>query len=516
MVAISTLISRAARWYGAAIAVDDGRLVLTFSDVEERSNRLANAIAALCPEAGSRVAILSSNRSELVEIDFGVAKAGRVRVPINSRLGEAECRHVLADSGADLLIAEAKYCELAATWLREVDSLQTAIVLGTPGPSGLEYEEVLAAARPGAVPPEADPAAGSFILYTSGTTGQPKGALSTVEGKLAATFAMLRDELVVPIGGAMVHAASMAHGSGSKVLAYFLKGARNIPMSKWDPEQFLSIVSEERATGTFIVPTMLMALVEAARSTASDHSTLCSISYGGAPIAPNQLAAAIDTFSSALVQVYGSCEAPHPVLVLRGDDHVARHGIGDGVTSAGREALHCEVRLVGDDGGDVAWGQPGELWVKGPNVMAAYWGNPEATRSVFVDGWYRTGDVARRDDDGYFYIVDRARDVIITGGLNVYPAEVENLIRRHPAVANVAVVGVPNEQWGEDVKAFVIVKQGATVSDHQLIDYCRSELAGYKKPRFVEFVDKLPLGPNGKVLKRELRDQHWVGRERHV
>ncbi len=516
MASIPTCISRAARWFDTAVAVDDGRRTITFREVNDRSNRLANAFAQMSPGRSGRVAVLAGNRAELVEVDFAIAKAGKIRVPLNTRLTEDECRYVIADSGADILVTETDYVERAVTWLGDVDTLRRVIVMGAAGPSGLEYEGVLSQARGQAAAVETSADEGSFILYTSGTTGRPKGALSTVGGRLAATFAMLRDELVVPVDGGMIHAGSMAHGSGSKTLAYFLRGARNLPMAKWDPDEFLATVSTKHATGSFVVPTMLTSLVDAARTGEYDLSSLCSLSYGGAPIAPGQLSEAIAAFPGALVQVYGSCEAPHPVLVFGREDHADRRGISSGVTSVGREALHCEVRLVTTEGSDAEDGELGELWIRGQNVMAGYWGNPQATAEALVDGWYRSGDVARRDDDGYFYIVDRVRDVIITGGLNVYPAEVENAIHQVPGVREVAVVGVPNEEWGEEVKAYVVMDAGVVATPDQVIDHCRTVLAGYKKPRHVEFVQDLPHGSTGKVLKRELRDKHWVGRERSV
>lgn len=516
MVSIPTSISRAARWFGAATAVDDGRRSMSFLEVDDRSTRLANAFVTLSPHTGRRVAVLAANRAELVEVDFGIAKAGKIRVPLNTRLSDDEILYVLQDSGADILVTEAGYVDGAATWLDEVDSLERVIVLDGEGPSGLAYEATLAQARADGSPAEMPDDAGSFILYTSGTTGRPKGALSTVGGRKAATLAMLRDEVIAPVGGGMIHAGSMAHGSGSKTLAYFLRGARNLPMAKWDPDEFLAVVNSKRASGSFLVPTMLTALVDAARSSKLDLSSLRSISYGGAPIAPSRLEEAIDTFPGALVQVYGSCEAPHPVLILRREDHADRRGIVGGVTSVGREALHSEVRLVASDGRDVVDGEPGELWIRGANVMAGYWNNPTASVEALVDGWYRSGDVARRDDDGFFYIVDRVRDVIITGGLNVYPAEVENVIQQLTAVREVAVVGIPSEDWGEDVKAYIVVAPGATIRTDDVIEHCRQNLAGYKKPRHVEFVPELPRGSTGKVLRRELRDRHWEGRARRV
>lgn len=515
MPSISSLISRAAHLHASATAVDDGSRTLTFAEVDRRSTRLANRMSAVCPPGG-RVAVLAKNRTELVEIDFAIAKLGAIRVPVNTRLTDNEIGYVLADSGASLLITEDEYSERADAWTSELDTLQAAVIIDSTAAGITDYETYLAEGCPSPIPGLDDPAAGSFILYTSGTTGRPKGALSTVGGRIAATSAMLRDELVVSAGGGMVHCGSMAHGSGSKVLAYFMRGARNMPLARWDPEALLALAAGKGATGTFLVPTMLTALAEAASTQRWDHSSLCSISYGGAPITRSQLEAASAQFPGSLIQVYGSCEAPHPVLTLSPGDHASGAAHSDGIISVGRETLECEVRLVDEQGGDVAPGESGEMWIKGRCVMAGYWDKPEATAAVLTDGWYHSGDVARRDATGYFYIVDRLRDMIITGGLNVYPAEVERALHEHPAVAEVAVVGVPNDEWGEEVKAFVVAKAGETVSEAALIEHCRVSLAGYKKPRSVEFVRSLPRGSTGKILKRQLRDQYWHDRPRSV
>jgi acyl-CoA synthetase (AMP-forming)/AMP-acid ligase II len=517
------LVARAAAWYADRPAVTDAHVTLSFRDLHRRSNRLANALLGLSPEPGGRVAVLAANRAELVEIDFAISKAGKIRVPVNTRLTEAEIRYVVGDAGADVIVTDPPRRELATALAADPDGPRHVVVLPATGAGGDDgtaagdgrpggphrYRDLLAAARDAAPAVPHPPDAGNFILYTSGTTGRPKGALATNRSRLAATMAMLTEELDVPLGGAMAHVGSMAHGSGSKVLAYLLRGARNIPVPRWDPEQFLDLVERERVTGTFLVPTMLSMLVEAAGGARRDLSSLRSVSYGGAPIAPARLEEAVARFGRALVQVYGSCEAPHPVFVLTGEQHLALSGRLRDVAPVGREALHSEVRLVAADGRDAGPGEPGEMWVRGPNVMAGYWRNPEATAAVLDgDGWYRTGDIAWRDDEHFYYIVDRSRDMIITGGLNVYPAEVENVIQQHPAVADVAVIGVPDPVWGESVKALVVRRPGARLTGEEVVAHCRRSLAGYKKPRFVEFVDGLPKGATGKTLKRELRAAH--------
>ena len=509
-------MDRAASWFGDAVAVIDGERRLSFQQVAERSSRLANGLLALSPVAGGRVAILMPNRLEFVETDFAIAKAGKVRVPINPRLADAEREYLLLNSGAESVIVDAAFAAFVTEARSRLPDLCNVIVVGGPIEEALDYEAFVARGAPSAPAVTYHPDAPNFILYTSGTTGRPTGATATNRSRLAATFNMLEAELDAEPGDAMVHVGSMAHGSGSKLLAHFVRGARNIPVAKFDPEEFLALVQRHRATGTFVVPTMISKLVDAAEHARHDWSSLKTVSYGGAPIAPEQLRRALERFGNVFVQVYGSCEAPHPVMVLRKSDHQVRPGKEARLGSVGREVACTEVRTVGSDGEDTPTGDPGEMWVRGDNVMRGYWNNEAATAEVFRDGWYRTGDVAVRDEDGFCYIVDRIRDMIISGGLNIYPAEVEAALYRHPAVAETAVIGVPDDRWGESVKAFVVLRPGTSATEAEIIEHARANIAGYKKPTSVEFVDSLPHGSTGKILKRELRQPYWEGRNRRV
>jgi acyl-CoA synthetase (AMP-forming)/AMP-acid ligase II len=513
---VADLIHRAARWYGDADAVVDGDRRTSFRDADARSNRLANALAALSPGTGGRVALLLGNRQEFVEADFAIAKAGKVRVPINPRLVEREREWILADSGADTLIFDAGFAPFVEAVQDRLPGLEHLVALDGRQRGAHDYEALLARAadRPPGV--TVDPKAPSFVLYTSGTTGRPKGATATVAGRVAATVNMLADELDAGPGDAMAHIGSMAHGSGSKILAYFLRGARNVTVPKFDAEAFLGLVARQRITSTFVVPTMMAMLVDAAGGRRVPEEVLRNVSYGGAPITAPALEAAMACFGNVFTQVYGSCEAPHPVMVLPRHAHVVDPDRRAQLTSVGREVTNVQVRLADPDGAPVAPGDKGEMWIRGANVMLGYWNNADATEDVLRDGWYRTGDVAWQDDDGFYYIVDRARDMIITGGLNVYPAEIESVIAEHPAVREVAVVGVPDERWGEAVKAFVVRRADDPLDADALIDLCRDKLAGYKKPKHVEFVDRLPRGSTGKILKRELVTSEWAGRERRV
>jgi acyl-CoA synthetase (AMP-forming)/AMP-acid ligase II len=457
--------------------------------------------------------MLLPNRLESVEIDFAIIKAAKVKVPVNVRLRDQERTFILADSGADTLIFDSAEEDSVAEICGRLPSLRHLIRLG-PGSLGLAHEDLLAGAA--ATPPALglQPDDPSLILYTSGTTGHPKGAVTTNGSRLAGTVNMLASEIDPRPGDAMAHVGSMAHGSGSKILAHFLRGSRNVPVASWDPEQFLALAERLRVTHSFMVPTMVDALVEAAPQSRADWSSLRTISYGGAPMPAGRLARAIAVLGPRLVQVYGSCEAPHPVLVLSSTEHQAG---GPLLSSAGREVAGVQARLVDAAGQSCPAGQAGELLVRGGNVMSGYWGKPDATAEVFSGTWYRTGDVAQRDENGYIHIIDRARDMIISGGFNVYPAELEAVLARHPAVAEVAVVGVPDDRWGEAVRAVVVRRPDRPdVTAAELIEFCGQQLAGYKKPRAVDFAGTLPRGSTGKILRREVRDRYWAGQARRV
>ena len=517
MTSVPQLIDRAARRFADRVAVTDGDRALTFAGTNSRANRLAHGLLTLSSAPGARVSLLMNNRLEYVECDFAVAKAGKVRVSINPRLVDHERRHILADAGVETLIFDSAFAAFAMDAARDLPDLKHLIAIGSDVTGALPYEELLLGASDSTPSIRRLPTDPNYIMYTSGTSGKPKGAVASDAGRIAATVNMLLDEISPGPGDGMLHVGSMCHGSGSKVLAYFLRGARNVTLAKFEAETFFDTVRENGITGTFVVPTMIGMLLHAAADRNVDTGGLRDVTYGGAPITPTRLAEALDRFGNIFVQVYGSCEAPHPVMVLGRDDHAAAlNAGGDRLTTVGREATLVQTRLVTDNGADAAPGGKGELWVRGPNVMTGYWGDPAATGLVFDNGWYKTGDVVVRDELGFNYIVDRVRDVVISGGLNVYPAEVEAAISRHPAVLDVAVIGVPDERWGESVKAVVVLKPSATTDESQLLAFCADNLAGYKKPRSIDFVASLPVGSTGKVLKRELAQRYWQGRQRRV
>lgn len=499
MITIGTLVDRAARRFGGRVAVVDGDRRLSFREVGERSTRLANGLLGLSPTAGSRVALVLGNRLEVVETDFAIAKAGKVKVPINPRLSDEERRFILANCGAEVVVTERGEVDRVQALRSDLPDLHH--VVSVDG-GGTDYGDLL---RASASTPEVavDPEGPSMILHTSGTTGRPKGATTSQSARIAATRHMLLDEFLATVDDGMVHVAPMSHGSGSKILAYFVRGARNITLPRFTPEEFFVAMTEAGGTSSFVVPTMIRMLLDSPQAAQAGRAGVRNLTYGGAPMPASLAEEAIDAFGPVLTQVYGSCEAPHPVTSLSQRDHV--EGPPDRLGSAGHEVFGVEVRIAGEDGEEQPWGEPGELWVRGPNLMSGYWNDPEATAKVTSDGWYRSGDVARRGDHGFVHIVGRERDMLISGGLNVYPAEVEGVLHRHPDVAEAAVFGVPDDLWGERVTAAVVLRDGSAPDADDLVRWCAEHLATYKKPRSVLFVESLPKGSTGKVAKETLR-----------
>jgi acyl-CoA synthetase (AMP-forming)/AMP-acid ligase II len=510
---IPELVERAVRAYGPRTAVVDGDRQLTFAEVGERSGRLANALHTLGPEPGARVAILMRNRLEYIECDFGIARAAMVKVPINPRLSDDERRYILADAGVSVLITETSELARVAGLMADLPSAPLVIDVDSASASAsadeattavLAYGALLAAAESVPAPLADDPERLSQLLYTSGTTGRPKGAMLADRCRVTATLMTLAEEFCPTPDDGMIHAGPLSHGSGSKVLTFFTRGARSITMAKFDPAAFFACV-EAGGTSTFIVPTMVQMLVDHCRHSPPPPG-LRNITYGGAGISRNVLESALEIFGPILTQVYGTSEMLHPVIALRHREEPDPAVSSSAAVPTGRPVSAMSFRLVADSPTDPA--DPvshGELWMRGPQLMLGYWNNPAGTAETIVDGWYHTGDIAQLDEAGFLSIVDRAKDMIISGGLNVYPAEVERVLNQHPDVNDACVVGLTDDRWGEVVAAAVVRHDGSSLDGPALTEWSGERLAGYKKPRVVLFVTELPKGSTGKISKRDVR-----------
>ena len=353
-----------------------------------------------------------------------------------------------------------------------------------------------------------------MLGYTSGTTGRPKGALTTVRARRANVSNVYANEMFVTPADAMLHVASLAHGSGTKVLPLFAKGARNVLLPKFSPLAFFEAVAAHRITISWMVPTMVAMLVDAWDENRFDVSSLNTVIYGGAPMPEPVRQRALATFGPIFVQIYGLTEAPHPDLILAKHEHLPDPdtGLCSGAGATGRAAVGVRIRLVDDGGSDVAPGEVGEIIVGGDHIMTGYWNDPVATAEAVRDGWCYTGDLARVDDEGFYTIVDRKKEMIISGGYNVYPREVEDVLYRHPSVAECAVIGMADKVWGETVHALIVAKPGCAIAAEDIGAHCARELAGYKKPRKVTLLPELPRTANGKIDKKALRARFAAAR----
>jgi len=506
--ASAELIRRSFDWYSDGTAVVDipNERRLTFDELGDRTFRVADALWDLSPKKGTRVATLMENRSEFVEVDFATSLVGKIRVGLNTRLTTDEYQYILNDCGVNTLVYSDRFRDAVAS-LRDSIPAENFVSIGCSDEFSTEYETLIDG-RPTSPPPvDVSGDAYDYIMYTSGTTGRPKGAVHTQRGRIAATRNMLADELEITADNSMLHIAPLTHGSGSKLITFFLKGATNVILDGFDPRRTLETVEGEEITNTFVVPTIIKRLLEVENRSAYDTASLEQISYGGEPIPSSVLDEAIEYFGSIFVQVYGAAEVPHPISVLGKADHDPDDE--EKLTSAGRPTTNVRVRLLDDDGTEVDRGEVGEIVVKGANVTATYWENFDATNDAIERGWFHTGDLGTLNEDGYLSIVGRKKDMIISGGMNVYPAQVEDTLQQHPAVREVAVVGVDDEQWGERVVAYVDAVED--VAEEDLTAFAKERIASYKVPKEVRFLDALPKGSTGKIEKKELERRERDG-----
>ncbi len=501
------LVRRGARRHGGRTAVISGDRSLTFREVDETANRMANVLIGLGVEPGARIGLLVDNGLWSVPIDFACLKAGAVRVPLNARLAAAEQARMLEATGVRILVHGAALAERAADLAERLPGLALVGLGASPDAASLDLLAELAQASPADPELPAQPTDPVLVLYTSGTTGALKAVVHT-QASYAAICANILANLVSPgPDSVMLHAASLIHASGTFVLPYWVRGGAAAVLPGFDPASYLDSLAAHRATEINLVPTMLGMLLSSGAAERADVSSLRTAVYGASPMPRPVLAQTLELWGPRLVQYYGQTEAPLAITVLDAADHTDPALAG----SCGAPSVDAEVRVTAEDGTPLNPGEVGELRVRAPFAMAGYHGAPDLTAETLdADGWVRTRDLARFDDRGYLTLVDRTSDMIITGGYNVYPREVEDVLMAHPAVAGAAVVGAPDPTWVEAVTAFVTLRPGAQVTGAELQDAVRSALAGYKVPKTVHVVDQLPLSPVGKVLRRALREPLWA------
>jgi long-chain acyl-CoA synthetase len=489
-------LGRAARYFPERTAFAANGTRSTFRELHDRVGRIAAALTKHGFKAGDRLAILLPNEPDYIELVYACARLGVIVVPLNTRLSVKEIDRILDDANPHGLIRHSSlpFPTVEVSWQLVLDQ------------EPLDIQDDAAPA------PIYDPEAVLALIYTSGTTGRPKGVEIThaniLENVYHTNFWFPLEE-----GAVHLHAAPIFHIADFPFMfAAPAFGACQVTIPKFNPQSFCETVARERITHTVLVPTMINMLTQSPELQKYDLTTLRHLGYGGSPMAPELVHRTRQVLPKVkLVQVYGLSEAGF-LTGLEDDEHTE-----DKLTSCGRPCMGIDVRVVDPTGKEVETGQTGELVARGANIMRGYWKNPDETKGAFRNGFFRTGDVGYQDANGYFYILDRLKDMIVTGGENVYSGEVEAVIYTHPAVREVAVFGIPDPKWGEIVKACVVLKPGKTLTAEELIAYCRRSLANFKVPRSIEFSEtELPKSGSGKILKRVLRDAAWARQERAI
>ncbi len=498
-----------------AVALEFEGRATTFAEIDALASRIANQLIGSGIAPQERIAYLAKNSDHFFGFLFGACKARVALTPINFRLAAPEVAEIIGDSGARLLIVGADFVELAEKALELLASKPRLIALGFDREGYLRHDVWIGAAEARdprlAIEPDDD----VVQLYTSGTTGQPKGVQLTNRNYLALfqLVAELRG-LDYEVGETVLGAMPFFHVAGVNIaLVTMASGARTAIVKDLLPDLVLDLIRTERVNHAFLAPAIILMLMHAPGMATADLSSMKVLSYGASPISDDLLLKAKARFRCDFVQFYGMTETTGVGTLLRPEAHDPAKGK---LRSCGIAWPGVVVEIVDANGAEVPPGAVGEVVIKSPVVMKGYWNKPEATAASIHDGWMRTGDAAYRDDDGYIYIYDRVKDMIVTGGENVYPAEVENAIAGHPDVADVAVIGVPDEKWGETVKAIVVARPGAPRDPAGIIARARERIANYKVPRSVDFIDAIPRNITGKILRRELRKPYWEGRERMV
>jgi acyl-CoA synthetase (AMP-forming)/AMP-acid ligase II len=506
-----------------AVALIDGDRSTTYKAFDERCSRVANGLIAMGAKPGDRIAAMDQNSDRYFEILFGAAKIGAVLVSVNWRLAPPEIAYILNDAGAEIIFLGEPFMGLLDAARGELKHLKHVIVTDGAAKGAHTYEDWLA--EQSTVDPGYRGAAKDTVvqMYTSGTTGHPKG----VELSHFAHYAHERNRAANPDDPHMAWNDWTSSDTSLVTMPSFhvsgtcwgivglYNGARSIILRQFDPAEVLSVIETERVTKLVLVPTAIQALLQHPNCRDTDFSSIAYLLYGASPIPLDLLREAVSVFQCGFIQLYGMTETTGAVTYLPSEDHDLNGN--PRMRSAGKAFSGVKIEIRDADGRTLKPGDEGEIWINTESVMNGYWNLAEATAATMTGGnWVRTGDAGLMDEDGYVYVRDRVKDMIVSGGENIYPAEVESAMYGHPAIAEVAVIAVPDPKWGEAVKAIVVLKPNSQPDAKAILDFTRTRIAGYKVPKTIDFVDVLPKNGTGKVLKRELRKPFWEGRERQV
>ncbi|MCK9504201.1 MAG: long-chain-fatty-acid--CoA ligase [Porticoccaceae bacterium] len=497
-----------------AILFEDN--VLTMAELDRLSNQFANGLIAGGVKRGDRIAYCGKNSDDYMIALFGIAKASAAFVPLNWRLATEELVEIVGDAEPSFIFVEAEF-ERSWHHVRDVGNFHFGSQIINPGkPENNPLRQWLAGQS------EADPMLecpldeNAWILYTSGTTGRPKGVQLTTGGIIMMRLCEhFEPAFTWSENDTFLFIAPNFHLLGvSLTLQAFYNGGTIAVVKMFDPALVLKEITAKKPTIVALAPIMIQMLVNHPNCEITDFSSVREVVYAGSPISLAVIKQALDKMPCRFMQFYGATESGGAMTLLRPEEHDLNNE--ERLTSCGKPLPLIDVKIVDSKGNEVAPGESGELLVRTPAINNGYWRKPELWPDVYQNGWYRTGDMARQDAEGFLYLVDRVKDMIVTGGENVYCSEVENCLSLHPSIKQVAIIGVPSEKWGEEVKAVVILKDGETLDEHELIGYAKARLASYKCPKSVDFVEAFPVNANGKVLKRKLREPYWQEKGRNI
>ena len=487
----------------------------SFSDLADRSNRLANALAGMGVGQGDKVGMLQVNCNECIEVYFATAKLGATYVPLNFRARAEELEFMINFSEASALFLGQRYVKMLNSMREQIPGMKNFVSVEGPAEGMLDYESVIAEADPEEVFTDIDDNDTSILMFTAGTTGQPKGVMLTHDN--LATYVLNNVSPADPdIEEKNILTVPLYHIAGMQAVLAAVYGGRTLVVQRqFDPSDWMSLVETESVTRAMMVPTMLKQLMEHEEFPKRNLSSLQVITYGAAPMPVEVITKAIEVFpGTRFINAFGQTESASTITMLTPEDHVIEGTPGERAIklkrlgSIGRALGDTEVKIFDEDGSEQPVDEVGEIVARGPRVMKGYWKAEEATNSTIRNGWLYTGDIGYMDEAGYIFLSGRAKDIIIRAGENISPEQVEATLHSHPAIDEAAVIGVPDPQWGEKVRAIVALKAGAQATEADIIEHCRGQLASFKKPESVIFVDSLPRNPLGKVLKRVLREEY--------
>ena len=498
----------------AAIVFEDKRY--TFSQLNERVNRLANGLLKLGVQKGDRVAFLQVNCNQCVETYFAVAKAGAIYLPLNFRAKEKELAYMLNAAEASTMIAGERYVSMIQAIQPDIKSLKNLISIEKKHDDILYYEDIIKSSPADEVVTEIEDKDTTILMYTAGTTGFPKGVMLS-----HTSFSTYMLENVSPADPesdeSNILTVPLYHVAGIQAMMAAIYGGRTLVMERqFEPEEWMTLVEREKANRAMMVPTMLKQLLDHPNFKKHDLSSLRVITYGAAPMPLPVIRKALEEFPGvSFINAFGQTETASTITALGPEDHVLTGTEEEKekklarLASIGKPMADVEMKVVDDDGKKLGVGEVGEILARGPRVMSGYWKDEEKTaKTIDKDGWVHTGDIGYVDEEGYYFLSGRSSDMIIRAGENISPEEIENVIREHPGVEDVAVIGVPDETWGEEPRAVVIPKKGVKVTEEEIMEYCRQNLASFKRPRTVVFVDELPRNPMGKLIKKDIREKY--------